>query len=122
MKPLHSPCVFLAALFLWFAAPLAQARAVYGVSGYRGGAMVGPERAVVATRRGYVATGPNATVAGRRAIAPVGVGAPLAGAYIRTIPPGYSRVYYRGYQCFFVGGVYYRPVIYGGSTVYVVVD
>jgi hypothetical protein len=31
-------------------------------------------------------------------------------------------MYYGGYNCFFVGGIYYRPVIYEGATVYVVVD
>jgi hypothetical protein len=122
MKTLFSPRVFLAALTLLMAAPVVQARPVYGVSGYRGGAVVGHDRAVVATRRGFVATGPNATVVGRRPIAPVRVVAPIRGAYIRTIPAGYSRMYYGGYNCFFVGGIYYRPVIYEGATVYVVVD
>ena len=122
MNPLYSPRIVLAGLFLLLAAPLVQARPVYGVGGYRGGAVVGPDRAVVATRRGFVATGPNATVVGRRPIAPVRVVAPLPRAYIRTIPVGYSRMYYGGYNCFFVGGIYYRPVIYAGATVYVVVD
>jgi hypothetical protein len=34
---------------------------------------------------------------------------------------GYTVVYYGGYQCYYVGGIYYRPVIYGGSTAYVIV-
>ena len=41
--------------------------------------------------------------------------------YIRTVPVGYSTVVYGGYTCSYVGGVYYRPVFYGGETVYVVV-
>jgi hypothetical protein len=28
---------------------------------------------------------------------------------------------YRGYNCRFVGGVYYRPVMYQGTSVWVVV-
>jgi len=38
------------------------------------------------------------------------------------VPAGYSTVFYGGYNCFFVGGVYYRPEFYQGSTVYVVVS
>ena len=37
------------------------------------------------------------------------------------VPAGYTTVYYGGYNCFFVGGVYYRPEFYQGNTVYVVV-
>jgi hypothetical protein len=47
--------------------------------------------------------------------------APLPAGYIRTVPYGYSTVYYGGYNCMYVGGVYYRPVMYQGTTVYVVV-
>jgi hypothetical protein len=42
-------------------------------------------------------------------------------AYIATLPAGYRPMAYRGYNCFFVGGIYYRPIIYGGQTVYVIV-
>lgn len=45
----------------------------------------------------------------------------LPAGYIRTVPAGYTTVVYRGYTCRYVGGVYYRPVMYGGTTVYVVV-
>jgi len=48
----------------------------------------------------------------------VGVG---AGGFIRTIPPGYRMAWYGGYNCYYAGGVYYRPEFYQGSTVYVVV-
>lgn len=47
---------------------------------------------------------------------------PLPAGYIRVVPPGYRRVVYRGYNCFYVGGIYYRPVMYQGTTVYVVVQ
>jgi hypothetical protein len=41
--------------------------------------------------------------------------------YIRAVPVGYTTVVYGGYTCSYAGGVYYRPVFYGGETVYVVV-
>ncbi len=59
------------------------------------------------------AAGPNRVVVARR---------PLPAGYIRTVPVGYRTVAYRGYSCMFVGGVYYRPVMYEGATVYVVVN
>ena len=43
------------------------------------------------------------------------------GGYIRHIPPGYRMAWYGGYNCYYTGGVYYRPTFYQGSTVYVVV-
>jgi len=42
--------------------------------------------------------------------------------YHSTIPSGYVNVYHGGYQCHYVGGVYYRPVFYNGTRVYVVVQ
>lgn len=45
----------------------------------------------------------------------------LPAGYIRVVPTGYTTVVYGGYSCRYVGGVYYRPVMYQGSTVYVVV-
>jgi hypothetical protein len=53
--------------------------------------------------------------------APVVVAAPLPAGYVRVVPAGYRTVVYRGYNCRYVGGVYYRPVMYQGSAVYVVV-
>ncbi len=38
-----------------------------------------------------------------------------------TLPAGCIRVVPAGYTCRYVGGIYYRPVMYQGSTVYVVV-
>jgi hypothetical protein len=38
-----------------------------------------------------------------------------------TLPAGYIRVVPTGYTCRYVGGIDYRPVMYQGSTVYVVV-
>lgn len=62
------------------------------------------------------------------AVAPVRVAAPTAvvvaplpSGYIRTVPAGSRRIVYRGYNCYFVGGIYYRAVMYEGATVYVVV-
>ena len=45
----------------------------------------------------------------------------LPAGYIRVVPTGYTTVVYGGYTCCYVGGIYYRPVMYQGSTVYVVV-
>lgn len=86
---------------------------------------VGAGAARVATPAGVGHVG-GVGVAGVGAGAPgVGVGAPGAGVlpagYIRTVPVGYTTVVYRGYSCRYVGGVYYRAVMYQGSTVYVVV-
>ena len=53
-----------------------------------------------------------------------GVGAPGRGVlphgYVYTVPAGYTDVYYEGYWCAYVNGVYYRPVYYEGSIVYVI--
>jgi len=46
----------------------------------------------------------------------------LPNGYVRVVPAGYRTVVYRGYNCRYVGGVYYRPVMYQGTTVYVVVN
>lgn len=124
---------------LFFAVSNAEAR-VYGVSassagrgtvyhGSGGGsAYVGPRGAVAQGPNGNVAAagryggaavaGPNRTVVatGRPVVAP------LPGGYIRTLPVGYRPIYYGGYNCMFVGGIYYRPVMYQGTTVYVVVN
>ena len=42
-------------------------------------------------------------------------------AYIPVLPAGYRAAVYGGYNCFVAGGVYYRPIIYSGQTVYVIV-
>ncbi len=47
--------------------------------------------------------------------------APLPVGFIRTVPVGYTTVVYGGYTCRYVGGIYYRPVMYQGTTVYIVV-
>lgn len=135
-----SPCssALFAALVFLSAAPLAEARSAYGVAGPRGAAVVGEDRAAAVTRRGVAVSGPNGTAVARPPVAvapspvvvapspvvvaprPVAV-APLPAGYVRVVPAGYRTVVYRGYTCRFVGGVYYRPVMYQGSTVYVVV-
>jgi hypothetical protein len=103
--------------------------------GPRGAVAQGPNGNVAAANRygGAVAAGPNGAVArgahgGVAAVGPNGgvvaarpVAAPLPAGYIRTVPVGYRPVYYGGYNCMFVGGIYYRPVMYQGATVYVVV-
>lgn len=87
------------------------------VAGRRGAAVAGPNGgAAAAGRYGAAAVGPNGGVA--VAARPV----PLPGGYIRTVPVGYTTVVYGGYSCRYVGGIYYRPVIYQGATVYVVVN
>jgi hypothetical protein len=109
---------FLTASALLILAAATEAREVYGVSGRRGAAVVGEDRAAVATRRGVAVSGPNGTAVARR---PGPVARPLPRGYIHTVPVGYRRVAYRGYQCYYVGGVYYRAVMYEGTTVYIVV-
>jgi hypothetical protein len=124
---------------------------VYGVRGPRGAAVVGEDRAAAVTRRGVAVSGPNGTAVARRPVAPapvvvaprpvvvapapvvvaprpvvvapapVVVAAPLPAGYVRVVPAGYRTVVYRGYNCRYVGGVYYRPVMYQGSAAYVVV-
>lgn len=77
-----------------------------------------------AGRRGRVAVTDSGDVYARRnpaAVVTRPVAAPLPAGYIRVVPAGYTTVVYRGYTCRYVGGVYYRPVMYQGSTVYVVV-
>jgi len=39
---------------------------------------------------------------------------------VATLPGGYRAVTVSGVRYYTVGGVYYKPQIYGGSTVYVV--
>jgi hypothetical protein len=98
------------------ASPHAEARSAYGVAGPRGAAVVGSDRAVAVTRRGVAVAGPSGAAVVRRPVAP------LPRGYVAVVPSGYRTVVYRGYSCRFVGGIYYRPVMYQGSTVYVVVD
>lgn len=84
---------------------------------------VAPRPVVVAPRPVVVAPAP-VVVAPRPVVvapAPVVVAAPLPVGYVRVVPAGYRTVVYRGYNCRYVGGVYYRPVMYQGSAVYVVV-
>ncbi len=118
-------------------------RGFYG-GGYRGGYYGGGGRVAVAGPRGVAVAGPNGVAAvgryggvaaaGYRPVyrAP-GYGAAMAAGgflyapgfpngYVNFLPPSYSNVYYGGYNCYYSGGVYYRPVFYGGSTVYVVVQ
>lgn len=101
-------------------------------SGVRGSAYSGENVKAASGRRGSAAVTESGNVYARRnpvavtahptAAAPTTVvAAPLPAGYIRTIPAGYRTVVYGGYNCYLVGGVYYRPVFYGGSTVYVVV-
>ena len=56
----------------------------------------------------------------------VGVGARGVGVlprgYYAAVPAGYRTVAYRGYTCRYVGGIYYRPAMYQGNTVWVVVQ
>jgi len=105
------PILLVLALCL-FAGPKADARGVAVARGPRGGTAV----AVGGGYRGGVAY--RGAGYGGVHVAAVGV---RPGAYIRTIPPGYRAVYYGGYNCYYVGGVYYRATFYQGSTVYVIV-
>ncbi len=126
------PPALVAVALLLLASPASEARSTYGVAGPRGAAVVGNDRAVAVTRRGVAVAGPNGVAVARRGVAvapravvvtpgPVVV-APLPAGYIRVVPTGYRTVVYRGYTCQYVGGVYYRPVMYQGTTVYVTID
>jgi hypothetical protein len=53
-------------------------------------------------------------------VAPVVTTPAIPPGYVATIPPGYQVVNYQGITCYYVGGVYYRPVFYAGSTIYLV--
>ena len=90
----------LAAMLLLMIAPAAEAQ-VYGVS-----------------RRTTVVHGPNTTAVRRTTVVHTG-GAALPHGYIGVLPGGYRAVVVRGARYYTVGGVYYRPQIYGGRTVYV---
>jgi hypothetical protein len=45
--------------------------------------------------------------------------APLPAGYITAVPIGAPTFAVSGYNCYFINGIYYRPVFYGGTTVYV---
>ena len=81
-----------------------------------GAAYPGPNAAGVATRHGG---GAAVTQNGNVYTRPVTTTLPAG--YIRTVPAGYTTVVYGGYRCRYIGGIYYRPVMYQGTTVYVVV-
>lgn len=139
--PSFSHAFLAGAALLIITSPALEARRVYGVSNGnraavatpRGVAVAGPNGAAAVGRRGAVAVGPNGAAAvGRYGAAAVGpnravvatrpVVRPLPRGYIHTVPVGYRRIMYRGYNCFFAGGIYYRAVMYEGATVYVVVN
>jgi hypothetical protein len=86
-------------------------------SGRYWGAYSGPNASAGYTRYGAAYSGPNSAGYVARGGA-VGV----SGGYIRTVPVGAQPVVYGGYNCYYAGGVYYRPVYYGGTVVYVTVN
>ena len=73
---------------------------------------------VYGVRRTAVVHGPNRTVVASRTTVVAGGGG-LPHGYIATLPGGYRPVYVSGARYYTVGGIYYRPQIYGGRTVYV---
>jgi len=73
---------------------------------------------VYGVRRTTVVHGPNTTVVASRTTVVHG-GAALPHGYIATLPGGYHAVVVSGARYYTVGGIYYRPQIYGGRTVYV---
>lgn len=87
---------------------------------YGGAAYSGPNSSGVVTRRGGATAVTSDGEVYRRA-PNTAVVSTLPAGYVRVVPAGYKTVVYRGYNCLYVGGVYYRPIIYQGSTVYVVV-
>jgi hypothetical protein len=97
---------------------------VYGVAGPRGGAVVATRPAVVVAPRPVVVAPRPVVVAPRPVVVaprPVVVAPVLPSGYVHVVPAGYRTMMYRGYNCRFVGGVYYRPVMYQGTSVWVVV-
>jgi hypothetical protein len=69
-----------------------------------------------------VVSTPNRTVVASKTTVVGGTGvATLPHGYIATLPSGYRPVYVSGVRYYSFGGIYYRPQIYGGSTVYVAV-
>ena len=73
---------------------------------------------VYGVRRTAVVHGPNTTVVASRTTVVHG-GASLPHGYVAVLPGGYHAVVVSGARYYTVGGVYYRPQIYGGRTVYV---
>ena len=113
--------------------PLALAQ--YGVR--RTAVVHGPNQTVVASKKTVVGPGGAAsktTVVGAGGAASrttvvagggaasrttvVATGGGLPHGYIATLPLGYRAVVVSGARYYTVGGVYYRPQIYGGRTVY----
>lgn len=96
-------------------------------SGRYGSAYSGPNVTAASGRYGAAYSGPNSSgyvARGGTAVATGGyvrTGGVAAGGYVRTIPAGAQTVVYHGASCYYVGGVYYQPVVYGGEVVYVVV-
>ena len=89
------------------------ALAQYGVR--RTAVVHGPNTTVVASRTAV--SGPNRTVVAGRTTVVAGGGLPHG--YIPALPGGYRAVVVSGTRYYTVGGVYYRPQMYGGRTVYV---
>lgn len=87
---------------------------VTAVSGVRGAAYSGPNTTAIATDRVAAVEGSNNAAV---AIRPQG----LPNGYVRTLPAPCTAVVYGGYSCLYSGGLYYRPVMYAGQTVYVIV-
>ena len=73
---------------------------------------------VYGVRRTAVVHGPNTTVVASRTTVVHG-GAALPHGYIAVLPGGYHAVVVSGARYYTVGGMYYRPQMYGGRTVYV---
>jgi hypothetical protein len=99
--------VLLAATALIFAASQPTAHAWVAARGAYGGVAVagrGYGYGAVAYRGGYY-----------------GGVARLPAGYYGAVPGAYRAVYYGGYNCYYAGGVYYRPAFYQGNTVYIVV-
>lgn len=93
-----------------FAAQGADGRTVAAAD--RGAAYAGPNGAAYARGYGTTYTG-GAVVTGTTVAAPLPVG------YITAVPVGAPTFVVSGYNCYFLNGIYYRPVFYGGTTVYV---
>jgi hypothetical protein len=89
------------------------------------GAGAGARGAGVTPGVGAGVPGAGAGARGAGVAPGVGVGSPGAGVlprgYYATIPAGWTKVYYGGCWCACVNQLYYEPVYYQGTIVYVIV-
>jgi hypothetical protein len=113
-KLLIRAVIFCAFLLFFVSATLAQ---VYGVA--RKTTVVSGPNGTAAVSKTAVVSGPNGTAAVKKTTVVSTGGMPHG--YIAVLPGGYRAVTISGARYYAVGGIYYRPQMYQGRTVYVAV-